>query len=406
MTLLYEAGKISLNPSHRPTSRLPAKGNPISHTLVVVFLRGGADGLHMVVPYAEPAYHQLRPTLRIPSPGDHKEPEAHRALDLDGFFGFHPALEPLLDIWKAGQLALIHAVGAPDDSRSHFKAMELIERGVTKESGPVTGWLGRVLSYLPGENPSPLRAVSLGEQIPRSLYGPTPAAAVPSLADYQLEGAGSQKPFAEALSLLHGGTDPVSISGRETLQVMETLQQLDQGIQQPDEGYPETRFGRGLQQLARLIQAEVGVEIAAVDLAGWDTHFAQGIQEGLMPNLMAELGAGLAEFHCQLAGQLDRFTVVVMSEFGRRARENASLGTDHGRGGMMMVIGEGVSSGKVSGAWPGLAEKQLVGPGDLAVTTDFRDVLGEIILKKMGILSLEEIFPDFTPGFIEVIKTE
>ncbi len=374
----------------------PAQAAPRGDTLVVIFLRGAADTLNVVVPHGEDAYYALRPTLGIPRPDDSRAAAGKRAVDLDGFFGLHPTLRPLLPAWQAGHLAPIHACGAPDESRSHFKAMELMERGVDDERGPASGWIGRHLATLNTGNVSPLRAVGLGALPQRSLSGAVPVSALRSIADFHL--GSDPRALAQmqaALSSLYAGTDPLSAIGQETLEILDTLQALDPLGYIPLTKYPETEFGLGLKQIAMLVKAEVGLEVAAIDLGGWDTHFAQGGSEGLMAELLKELGEGLAALHADLFDYANRLTIVTLSEFGRRAQENGSLGTDHGHGSLMLLMGGHVVGGRVHGQWPGLAEGQLVGPGDLAVTTDYRDVLAEVCLKRLNNSALSEIFPDY-----------
>jgi uncharacterized protein (DUF1501 family) len=363
----------------------------------VIFLRGAADTLNMVVPHAEDAYYALRPTLGIPRPDDSKANADSRVLDLDGFFGFHPSMRGLLDAWDEKQLAIIHACGAPDESRSHFKAQELMERGVEDERGPASGWIGRHLTTLDTGNRSPLRAVGLGEMPQRSLSGSVPVSALRSIADFHFKGdERSVYQMRAALNALYSGPDLFSTLGQETLSILDILQKLDPA-QLPREAtsYPITDFSFALQQVSMLIKADVGLEVAAIDLGGWDTHFAQGGAEGQMARLMAELADGLAAFHKDLRDRMNSVTIVAMSEFGRRAKENGSFGTDHGHGSMMMVMGGNVDGGKVHSRWPGLGEGQLVGPGDLAVTTDYRDVLSEILVKRLNNPALEEIFPGY-----------
>jgi uncharacterized protein (DUF1501 family) len=374
-------------------------------TLVVIFLRGAADVLNLVVPHGEEAYYALRPTLGIPRPDDPKS--KLRTLDLDGFFGFHPALENLLDAWQEKQLAIIHACGAPDESRSHFKAMELMERGVDDAKGPATGWIGRHLATLDTGNASPLRAVGVGEMPQRSLSGTVPVSALRSIADFHLNG--DERAVAQmrsALDTLYSGDDPFSVLGQETLGILDILQKLDPTSSRPLSTlqYPLSDFGLALQQVAMLIKADVGLEVAAVDLGGWDTHFAQGSTEGLMANLIRDLGDGLAAFHADLRDHMNRLTVVTMSEFGRRAAENGSLGTDHGHGSLMMLLGGNVHGGQVHGTWPGLGSAQLVGPGDLAVTTDYRDVLSEILVKRLNNSALADIFPNYQARGLDILK--
>lgn len=374
----------------------PEKVTPRGDVLVVIFLRGAADMLNVVVPHGEAAYYTLRPTLGIPRPDDTRARVEERTLNLDGFFGLHPALRPLLPAWQDKQLAIIHACGAPDESRSHFKSMELMERGVDDEKGPASGWIGRHLATLNTGNRSPLRAVGMGALPQRSLSGSVPVSALRSIADFHLGGdARAVAQMRSALDTIYTG----DTLGQETLNIMDILQKLDPSQsttpQFTNPQYPESEFGLALKQTAMLIKAEVGLEVSAIDLGGWDTHFAQGGSSGIMANLLADLATGLAAFHADLAGHLDRVTVVAMSEFGRRAAENGSFGTDHGHGSMMMVLGGHVQGGRVHGNWPGLQEGQLIGPGDLAVTTDYRDVLGEICLKRLNNPALGDIFPGY-----------
>lgn len=376
----------------------PTQTAPRGDLLVVVFLRGAADVLNMIVPHGEEAYYRLRPTLGIPRPDDTRAPARERVIDLDGFFGLHPALAPLIPAWQEGHLAPIHAVGAPDESRSHFRAMELMERGVDDESGPATGWIGRHLATLDTGNTSPLRAIGLGEKTQMSLRGPVPVSALRSIADFHLGGdLSAVTQMQAALGALYADNSPLGVLGQETLEILDTLEALDPENYTPISNiqYPISEFGTGLRQVAMLAKAEVGLEVAAIDVGGWDTHFAQGGSEGLMANLMADLGQGLAAFHRDMIDQMKHTTVVVMSEFGRRAYENASLGTDHGHGSAMILMGGNVVGGKVHAEWPGLEDGQLFGPGDLAVTVDYRDVLGEVLAKRLNNQALGEVFPEF-----------
>ena len=375
---------------------------PRGDTLVVVFLRGAADVLNMVVPHGEEAYYQLRPTLGIPHPDDSSAKKADRTVDLDGFFGFHPAMRALLDAWQSEQLAIIHACGAPDESRSHFKAMELMERGVEDERGPASGWIGRHLATLNTGNSSPLRAVGMGPRPQRSLSGSVPVSALRSIADFHL--GGDQRALQQMRAALNTVYEE-DVSGQATLSIMDTLETLDPLTYIPSRAakYPDSEFGLALKQTAMLIKAELGLEVSAIDVGGWDTHFAQGASTGQMPNLMKDLAEGLAAFHADMFDHLSQLTTVTMSEFGRRASENGSLGTDHGHGSMMMVLGGNVAGGKVHGGWPGMGEGQLIGPGDLAVTTDYRDVLAEILVTRLNNPATDKIFPNYQPQIQGVV---
>lgn len=379
----------------------PPQTSPRGDTLVVIFLRGAADVLNMVVPHGEPAYYNLRPSLGIPRPDDKRARTIDRSLDLDTFFGLHPQMRPLLEMWQEKQLAIIHACGAPDESHSHFKAMELMERGVDDERGPASGWIGRHLASLDTGNTSPLRAIGLGNLPQRSLSGSVPVSALRSIADFHL--GGDPRAVAQMRATLNT-IYANDIPGQETLKILDILQKLDPSPGYGQAGYkpqatstryPESNFGLALRQTAMLIKAEVGLEVAAIDLGGWDTHFAQS---SIMANLIKDLAEGLAAFHVDMADHLDKLTAVTMSEFGRRAAENGSLGTDHGHGSMMMVMGGHVHGGIVHGVWPGLDQSQITGPGDLAVTSDYRDVLGEILQKRMNNPAIGEVFPGY--GFV------
>lgn len=391
------AGAAAALPLWMPRLAFAGDAEPAGDALVCVFLRGAADVLNMVVPHAEAAYYRERPTLAIPRPDDRSARADLRALDLDGFFGLHPTLAPLLPAWQAGHLAIVHACGTPDESRSHFQAMELMERGAGDRSGPASGWIGRHLESIQRRNRSPLRAVGFGERLPHSLYGPIPATALRSIADFHLGGRlPDVAPFQRALAALYADDPQLEAAALGTLDVIETLARLDPlRHEAPGVSYPESAFGQALRQTALLIRAEVGLEVACIDLDGWDTHFAQGGSQGLMAGLLADLAAGLAAFHADMRDQLGRISLVVMSEFGRRVRENGSLGTDHGHGSAMLLLGGGVRGGRVYGRWPGLASETLVGPGDLAVTTDYRDVLGELVGRRLGNPRLDTIFPGY-----------
>lgn len=385
----------------------PAQTGPRGDVLVCVFLRGAADALNMIVPHGETIYYRQRPSLAIPRPDDANTATRRRAIDLDGFFGLHPALSPLHSLWQAEHLAIVHAVGSPDESRSHFKAMELMERGVEDKRGPASGWLGRHLVTWDTGNHSPLRGVSVGEMVARSLRGPVPATALRSIADFHL--GGDPKAIAEmqsALSALYGMGDPLDPFAAEAMQTLEAVGAIDPAAYRPAGGavYPDDAFGLGLRQVAMLIKADAGLEVACLDVGGWDTHIAQGGSEGLMATLLQSLAQGLSAFYLDLAEQTDRLLVVVMSEFGRRLKENGGRGTDHGYGSAMLLLGRNVAGGRVHGRWPGLAPEQLVGPGDLAATTDYRDILAEIILRRLNNPHLDEVFPAYRPSFRGVTR--
>jgi uncharacterized protein (DUF1501 family) len=351
------------------------------NVLVVVFLRGGADGLSLVVPHGDEAYYRLRPTLAVPR---------NRVHDLDGFFGLHPALSPLVPLYEQGSLAPCHAVGSDDQTRSHFEAMDTMERGVARRDGPQSGWVARYLAATELADPSPLRAVAIGHTTPTSLVGASHTTTLDSLADYQINAPASAQDALEAL--YRPGRDEVAAAGRQTFEVLRTLDRIDAKNYRPSHAakYPESDLGLGLKQVACLIRADLGMEVACLDKGGWDTHFGQGTEFGVLPLQLNDLSHSLAAFAQDLGPEMKHATVIVMSEFGRRIAENASLGTDHGHGGALFALGGGVRGGKVHARWPGLDHP--VGPGDLDVTTDYRDILAEALQVRMGLNRPDDVF--------------
>lgn len=380
----------------------PSKGKDDGRILVVLFLRGGLDGLNAVVPYAEDDYHRLRPTLGLKAPNDKTSSSIDRTLDLDGFFGLNPALAPLLPPFREGRLSVVHAVGSNDLTRSHFEAMSAMERGVaTAKASASSGWLARYLNATAAEPLSPLRAVALSSTMPDSLRGATHAIQLESLDDFRLS-SGDRKwveSFQKGLGELYeGGSDAVREAGRQTLEVLDSLSKIDLDSYPSERGvaYPDSELGRGLRQVAVMIKTGLGLEVACLDRGGWDTHFGQGRSEGLLTGLLDDLARSLAAFAADIRAFRERVTVVVQTEFGRRAYENVTLGTDHGRGSVMMLLGPTVAGGKVAGEWPGMRKDQLEEPGDLRVTTDYRQILSEALAWHSGSDSSLEVFPSFS----------
>lgn len=363
-------------------------------TIVCVFLRGAADGLSLVVPHTDDRYYELRPTLAIPRPDDRRAEAAARALDLDGHFGLHPALSGLLPLYRAGELAIVHAVGSDDQTRSHFEAQDRMEHANAPQRDSGGGWLARHLATRPGGRPSSLSAVALGATVPESLRGAA-VSVLESASDYRL--GEDDEGFAQALQALYQGAgDPARPfdgallqSGREALETLDRLRSVD--VAEPSGArYPKGQLGHALREIARLARADLGVEVACCDDDGWDTHF---VSSQVLPGLAAELGDALAAFREDLGDALGRVVVVVMTEFGRRAYENTSLGTDHGRASVMFVLGGGVRGGAVVTDWPGLDDARLEAPGDLAVTIDYREILAEIVRDRLGNPRVGEVFP-------------
>jgi uncharacterized protein (DUF1501 family) len=368
--------------------------------LVCIFLRGGIDGLSAVVPYGDGAhYYDSRPTLAVGEPGS----GANAALDLDGYFGLHPAFGPLHDIYHAGGMSVVHATGSIDPSRSHFDAMQFMEYGTPGNKSTGTGWVGRHLQSAAWQNDSPFRAVGMGAMVQNSLQGSVTPLSLRSIADFHLKGReGELRRAQQTLSQLYSVEAPIDSLGSQAKLVFETvdiLQALSATGYQPANGaaYPsdDMGFGMGLQQIANLIKADVGLEVACIDLGGWDTHENQGTHGGYFNNLLSVLGRGLSAFYTDLQDRMANITVVTMSEFGRRVQENASQGTDHGHGNFMLLMGGGVQGGQVFAKWPTLAPEAL-NDGDLAITTDYRDVLAEIVSQRLLNPAIDQVFPNFT----------
>lgn len=376
-------------------------------TLVVIFLRGGMDGLNVVVPYREDDYYMARPSLAFNPPTSGK---ADKVLDLDGNFGLNPNLASWLPLYKDGTLAVLHAVGSQDQTRSHFEAMSAMEKGLAQAgTGTASGWLARFLNASKPNESSPLRAVAFTPTVPDSLRGATSAIALTSLEEFRLA---TDRVRAEAFSsslkrMYDMDKDAVTQAGKETLDVLDTLNKLDLKSYKSSgaAAYPASDLGNGLKQVAMLLKAEVGLEVAALDKGGWDTHVGQGSSTGWMATLLDDLGKSVRAFIDDMGPAMNRVTVVVMTEFGRRVEENAGFGTDHGRGSAMFVFGGNVSGGKVYADWPTLAKEKLEGPGDLKVTTDYRTVLSELLEKRMAVSDTSGIFPGFSGRRVGVFKT-
>ena len=374
--------------------------------LVVVFLRGGADALSMVVPYADDHYYQLRPRLAIPRP-DASRVDA-RTIDLDGYFGIHPALASLLPIVQQKRMTAIHAVGSPHETRSHFEAMDYMERGTDGMGGFSSGWVARHLATLSSESDSPVRGVGWGVSVQQGLLGIPSVVAMKSITDFHLQG---NEQLAQILmrSLsdiykLEGEEHPLYHSANSTVEAIQLIDRIRATPYRPSAGvvYPTTDFASALQQTAMLIKAQVGLEASYMDLGGWDTHAEQGATEGRQADLMSELAGGLAAFHADMGNLMERVTVVVMSEFGRRVAENESLGTDHGHGGMMLVMNDKLNTPMVTARWAGLAPEVLYRGEDLPTTTDYRDVLIEVLQKRLNNQFTHEVFMGYQPQMLNI----
>jgi uncharacterized protein (DUF1501 family) len=365
--------------------------SPRKKILVAIFQRGAVDGLNVVVPHGEQRYYDLRPTISVPRPDG--TPDS--AIDLDGFFGLHPSLKPLKPIYDSGKLAIVHAAGSPDPTRSHFDAQDFMESGTPGVKDTGDGWLNRAI---PVGGKSPMRAISMTPELPRSLRGHNEAVAITNLNDFQVRDPRGASTFESMYA--NTGDKFLNGTGRETFEAVRLMQALQKQGYTPANGarYPGQRLGQSLRQIAQLIKSDVGLEVAFTDVGGWDTHVnevGQKASQGQLANLLNDFGQSLAAFYQDLGDRMADVTVVTMSEFGRTARENGNRGTDHGHANVMFAFGGNIQGGKVYGDWPGLAEEQLYENRDLNLTTDFRDVLGELVTRHLGNRQIASVFPGY-----------
>ncbi|MCA1629844.1 MAG: DUF1501 domain-containing protein [Acidobacteria bacterium] len=366
-------------------------------TLVAIFQRGAVDGLNMVVPYGEKNYYAFRPSLAVPQPG--KAAAGESVVDLDGFFGLHPALAPLKPIWDAKRLAIIHAAGSPDSTRSHFDAQDYMESGTPGRKSTGDGWLNRHLQSRPEAKASPFRAVSMTQNLPRVMQGRSPALAIANLNDFTVRAGQASQSVQGGFESIYdtAAGDALRGTGKETFEAINFLKKVNPAQYKPENGaqYPRTAYGNALLQIAQLIKAGVGLEVAFTDVGGWDTHVNQGAARGQLAARLTEFGAGLAALYADLGARMDDVVVLTMSEFGRTVRENGNRGTDHGHANAMFVVGGSTRGGKVYGDWPTLEADKLNEGRDLALTTDFRDVFGEVAQKHLGNADLNKVFPGY-----------
>jgi len=371
--------------------------------LIAIFQRGAVDGLSVVVPFGDADYYRARPSIAIarPNGGD------GAAVDLNGFFGLNPRLQPLKKFWDARQLAIVHACGSPDSTRSHFDAQDYMETATPGVKSTADGWLNRLLQAdrdrgagAAGANPTPFRAVAITQQLPRMLQGTAPALAMNQLGQFGIRagqasdmvGASFEAEYQAAADRVLNGT------GREAFDAIKMLKTADPSKYEPAAGveYPRTPFGQALKQIAQLTKSNVGLEIAFADVGGWDTHVNQGSAQGQLATRLDDFARAISALVSDLGDRMEDTVVLTMSEFGRAVNENGNRGTDHGHGNAMIVIGGGVRGGKVYGRWPGLAVEQRYDRRDLAVTTDFRDVFGEIVVRHLDVGDVKTIFPGYS----------
>jgi len=365
--------------------------------LIAIFQRGAVDGLNMIVPFGEAEYYRLRPKIAVPPPTGGGADT--RAIDLDGFFGLHPRMAALKPLWDNHSLAIVHACGSPDATRSHFDAQDYMETATPGVKATRDGWLNRYLRAS-GE-PAPLRGVAIARQMPRSLQGTAPALAFPAIDTFTVRGgAAAERDFQQAFE---HASDPLLTGGaRAAFEAMRVLRSATGGEYRPASGvkYPRSPFGQALQEIARLAKADVGLEVAFAESAGWDHHVNEGSVDGQLATRLDDLSRGIAALAADLGDHLADTVILTMSEFGRAAAENGNAGTDHGHGNAMMLVGGPVQGGAVYGKWPGLGPAQRFEGRDLAVTTDFRDVFSDVVTKHLGLASdaAARVFPGFTRG--------
>jgi uncharacterized protein (DUF1501 family) len=362
--------------------------------LLAIFQRGAVDGLNMVVPFGERAYYQRRPSIAIAKPN---QPDG--ALDLDGFFGLHPRMAPLVPYFQRGELAIVHACGSNDDTRSHFDAQDYMESGTPGVKSTRDGWMNRYLHAKEHERASPFRAVALAPQLPRALQGREPALAIGQLAQFGVRAGGASDMMSSSFEEQYAAAADTLLqpTGREAFDAVKMLKVANPAAYAPANGaeYPRSGFGEALKQVAQLVKADLGLEIAFAELGQWDHHTNEGAATGQIANRLNDFASGIAAFAADLGDRMADVVVVTMSEFGRTVAENGNRGTDHGHGNAMLVLGGPVKGGKVYGRWPGLEKDQLWEGRDLAITTDFRDVFAEVVTGHLAARDVSSIFPGY-----------
>jgi uncharacterized protein (DUF1501 family) len=359
-----------------------SKNHPI---VIAIFQRGAADGISMVVPFGDKHYYELRPQIAIPAPARNNDATA---IDLDGFFGLHPALGSIKPIFDDNHLAIVHAVGSPDNTRSHFDAQDYMESGVPGSKAFPDGWLNRYLERNPEPQASPFRAVAISPTLPRCLTGTAQAVAMRRIADFGIRGGAETGDIEELFADMY----------KDTFDAVKLLHNATSRQYTPADGaqYPNSGFGQALQQIAQLIKSDVGLEVAFTDVTGWDTHANQGNAQGRLANRLKDFSDGLAALYRDLNDRIENIVIMTMTEFGRAMHQNGSGGTDHGHASCLFIAGGPVKGGRVYGKWPGLAQEQLHEGRDLALTTDFRSVFSEVLTTHMAVNDLSPIFPNFT----------
>jgi|SRR5581483_3626684 len=394
---LASLGLATQSPSFLARALAQTNNRGRKKVLITIFQRGAMDGLNAVVPYGEQTYYDIRQNIAVPRP---KSGDQLTAIDLDGFFALHPALSPFKPIWDSGQLAIVHAVGSPDNTRSHFDAQDYMESGTPGVKSTSDGWLNRYLQSKADPKATPFRAVALGATMPRAMQGRAPALAMSNLNEFGIRGGGQMGGSAQSgFEALYDQAvnDSLRGTGRETFEAVKMLKRVNPGQYQPAAGinYPRGEFGNNLRQIAQLIKSDIGLEVAFTSVGGWDTHANQGSAQGQLAARLIEFSQGISALYADLKDRAGDVVILTMTEFGRTARENGNRGTDHGHASCMFVLGGEVKGGKVYGKWPGLKSDQLYEGRDLKLTTDFRDVFGEIAARHLGADNPNAIFPGY-----------
>jgi uncharacterized protein (DUF1501 family) len=386
---------VSLGFAPEFLARAVAAGTARQKVLIAIFQRGAVDGLNMVVPFGERDYYTARPTLAIARPSA----DENSAIDLDGFFGLHPRMRPLKDLWDSKNLAIVHACGSHDDTRSHFDAQDYMESGTPGVKSTPDGWMNRYLHAKEHQKATPFRAVALAQQLPRVLQGSAPALAIGQISQFGIRAGGAtdmmqssfEAEYAAAANTILGS------AGQEAFNAVRMMKAADPARYAPDNGaeYPRSPFGNALKQIAQLIKADVGLEVAFAESGNWDHHANEGAAVGILANRLDDLARGIASLARDLGDRMQDVVILTMSEFGRAVTENGSRGTDHGHGNAMMAIGGGIRGGTVYGRWPGLSPEQRHDGRDLAITTDFRSVFNEVLRGHLGLRDTSRVFPGF-----------
>ena len=379
-------------------ARTVAAGAERQKVLITIFQRGAVDGLNMIVPFAERDYYASRPSLAIARPGTGQD----AVIDLDGFFGLHPRLSPLKPVWDNGNMAIVHACGSPDETRSHFDAQDYMETATPGVKSTQDGWLNRYLHAREHQAATPFRAVALAPQLPRALQGKASALAIGQIGQFGVRAGQATEMMQTSFEAEYAAAANrvLQTTAREAFDAVKMLKNVDPARYAPANGaeYPRSPYGQSLQQIAQLIKADMGLEVAFAESGNWDHHANEGAATGILANRLDDLARGIAALIRDLGDRMQDVVIMTMSEFGRTVAENGARGTDHGHGNAMMIMGGAVKGGKVYGRWPGLAREQRHDGRDLAITTDFRGVFNEVVRGHLGLRDTSTVFPGFKAG--------